>query len=274
MFTVLSRMIAESGLFFLQPGWLPVAVVIGLLGRQAVGVDAILVMGMISALLVIDPRTTVMPFMVTGLKLCEKTNIAPRKIGRVVPLVFILSIAVAVPLVIWSNYQHGLPTQNDWWGQVKIPTMPFEAGQNAAETLSGNDQLAASDARTTIGRMAGLWEWHPGKGGFMLWTFVGLALVVGVSVLRLRLTWWPLHPIIFLVWSGSPIALFSASFLIGWMIRTAVQRIGGTPAYKKTRILMVGCIAGDLLGGGIFMTHGIIYNAITHLPPQPYSIFP
>ena len=274
MFTVLSRMIAESGLFFLQPGWLPVAIVIGLLGREAVGIDAILVMGMICALLVIDPRTSVMPFMVTGLKLCEKSDIQPRKIGRVVPLVFILSIAVAVPLVIWSNYQHGFPTQNDWKGQVRIPIMPFEAGQNASETLSANDQLAASDARTTMGRMAGLWQWYPDKGGFMLWTFVGLALVVGVSVLRLRLTWWPLHPIIFLVWSESPIAWFSASFLIGWMIRTAVHRIGGESAYRKTRILMVGCIAGDLVGGLVFLTHGIIYSAVTHLPPEPYSIFP
>ena len=98
--------------------------------------------------------------------------------------------------------------------------------------------------------------------------------MIATSFLRLRYTWWPIHPILFLVWATYPMAVFANAFLIGWALRTIIQRLGGTSAYQRARILMVGVIAGDLLGGLVFLAHGSLYYALTGLPPEIYNIFP
>ena len=274
MFTVLSRMIAESGLFFLQTSWLPLGVLLGLLGASSLGPEAILVIGVISCILVIDPRECLMPFMVTGLKICERTDVQPAKVGLAGVIVFVLAIAVALPVVLWSHYQHGLPIDRNPWVGTNLPCFSFDAGARAVSELSNNDQLEVSMNRSTLGRLSGLWEHHPRKSQFLISVAVGLVLVMLVSLLRLRYTWWPIHPILFLVWSTWAMGCFAGSFLLGWALRTVIERLGGTSAYRKGRIFMIGCIAGDLLGGLIFLVHGGAYSWLTGMTPEKYSIFP
>ena len=273
MFTVLSRLAAESGLFFLQSGWVPLGVLMGLLGVSSLGPQAILVVGVISCILVIDPRECLMPFMVTGLKICETTKVKPAKVGLASPIVFVLGLAVALPVVLWSNYEHGMP-QKDNWGTRTVPTLTFDAGTRAINDLQSNDQLEIAENRGPLGRLSGIWEHHPRKTRFLVSLAIGFVLVVLVSFLRLRYAWWPIHPILFLVWYTYPLACFANSFLLGWAIRTATERLGGTDAYRRGRVLMIGCIAGDLLGGLVFLVHGGFYSFLTGMEPEAYRIFP
>ena len=272
-FTVLSRMSAESGLFFIKTSWVPLAPMLGLFGVSALGPEAILVVGMISCVLLMDPRECLMPFMVTGLKMCETTEVKEAKIGLASPIVFVLAFAAALPVVLWSNYNHGMPMR-DTYATKAVPQSAFDVGASAVNELQATDELQISEQRGTLGRLSGLWEHHAKKSQFLIAAGVGFALYVLVSVLRLRYAWWPIHPILFLVWSTYPLARFSHSFLIGWALRTVVERLGGTPAYRRARVLMVGCIAGDLLGGLIFLGHGGIYSIITGMEPEVYRIFP
>jgi len=92
--------------------------------------------------------------------------------------------------------------------------------------------------------------------------------------LRLRYTWWPLHPVIFLVWATWPMRNLSASFLLGWIIKALVVRLAGAVKYKDLKVLMIGVIAGDLLAGLLFMCQGAIYYAIHDILPKPYTIMP
>ena len=194
MFTVLSRLAAESGLLFLQSGWVPLGVLMGLLGVSSLGPQAILVVGVISCILVIDPRECLMPFMVTGLKICETTKVKPAKVGLASPIVFVLGLAVALPVVLWSNYEHGMPLKDNW-GTRTVPTLTFDAGTRAINDLQSNDQLEIAENRGPLGRLSGIWEHHPRKTRFLVSLAVGFILVVLVSFLRLRYTWWPIHPI-------------------------------------------------------------------------------
>ena len=271
--TVLSRMSAETGLFFLQPAWVPLTAMLACLGASSMGPKAILVVGMVSAILVIDPRESLMPFVINGLKICDMTKVRTSRMGWTAPIIFAVALAVALPIILWSNYQHGMPMR-DVWSTTAVPQMPFDTAARAVEELRNNDQLEASEQRGALGRLSGLWSTHPQRSRFLWSAGLGFALVIVVSVLRLRYAWWPIHPILFLVWASWPAAAFSASFLIGWAIRTVVEKFGGTQAYRRARILMIGCIAGDLLGGLIFMVHGGIYHAVTGLDPVAYCIFP
>jgi hypothetical protein len=102
----------------------------------------------------------------------------------------------------------------------------------------------------------------------------GFVLVLITSLLRLRFTWWPLHPVLFLCWGTYPAMAFSASLMVGWMIKTAVTKFGGGKKYHELKPLMIGIIAGDLLGGLLFMAVSGIYYARTGIAPMNYWIFP
>jgi len=89
------------------------------------------------------------------------------------------------------------------------------------------------------------------------------------------LPWWPLHPVLFMVWGTRQMSEIAASFFLGWLIKTAVTNLGGSQTYQRTKSLMFGIIAGDLLGGVIFMIIGLLYYLVTNKAPnEPYMIFP
>jgi hypothetical protein len=103
---------------------------------------------------------------------------------------------------------------------------------------------------------------------------LGLFLVLGTSAARLRLPWWPLHPVAFLVWDTYPIIVFGPSFLLGWVIKAAVVGLGGASAHHALRPSMIGVIAAELVGGLFWIVVGIVYYFATGQRPASYAIFP
>ena len=100
-------------------------------------------------------------------------------------------------------------------------------------------------------------------------------LVLVVSALRLRFARFPLHPILFLVWGTGPLRQFCHSFLLGWMVKALLMQYGGGDrTYQQAKRFMFGVVAGDLLGGLIFMIAGAIYYAQTGYLPEEYRVFP
>jgi hypothetical protein len=80
--------------------------------------------------------------------------------------------------------------------------------------------------------------------------------------------------VLFLVAGTWPLANFGPSFLLGWMIKVAITRLGGGARYRQFRPLMIGAVGGDLLGGLLWMVIGAIYYGLTGLQPKSYIIFP
>lgn len=267
MFTVMTRVNAESGLFFIQPSWQPLAVFIGLFGASSLGPSIYTTIGLLCAVLTIDPRECLMPFVVNGLKLCEDKGVRPSRAGAWIPIAVLAALAVAVPVVLWADYNWGLPS--DGWATLFVPKMPFDAAGREFGKMDPA-QLAQAASLSGLERLA---EMRP-SGAFLAWAGGGLALVLAFNVLRMRLTWWPLHPILFLVWGTYPMGHFSWSFLVGWAVKAMITRFGGPGTYDRAKGVMIGLIAGEVLAGVGFMIAGAIYYALRGLPPPSYSIFP
>jgi hypothetical protein len=98
--------------------------------------------------------------------------------------------------------------------------------------------------------------------------------VLAFAALRLRWAKWPLHPVLFLVWSTWAGRDMSASFLGGWMLKLLVTRYAGAGWYQRLKPLMFGLIAGELLGGLVPMGIGFVYWLKTGLPPKVFNILP
>ena len=102
----------------------------------------------------------------------------------------------------------------------------------------------------------------------------GLAAVLAFAAIRLRWPKWPLHPVLFLVWSTWPGRVLAASFLGGWTIKVLVTQYGGASWYQRLKPLMFGLIAGEMLGGLVPIAAGLVYWLATGLPPKSFNILP
>lgn len=270
MFLVIARINAECGLFHIAPYWTPMAVFLGMFGAAALGMKAFLIIGLLTLVFTVHTIECLIPFVVNGLKMCDTFNVKPGRVGWGAAGAFAISLAVAVPVVLWAIQNYGAQAPEASWSTKVAPTGVFDAAAGAAAKLKRSAQLGKSDALTGWQRIT-----HVDPDRRFLWAAgTGLLLVVVLSVLRLRYAWWPLHPVMFVVWGTHAIGFMAYCFLFGWFLRQVVARFGGARKFREVRILMFGVIAGELLGKLIFVIVGAIYYAKTGRTPPPYGIFP
>jgi hypothetical protein len=254
LYVVCARMIAECGTFFFAPGWMMPGVLAGLFGAQILGPKIIIILGLLFYILCFDPFECLMPYLMNGLKIAADTALKPGRTCLIVAIGLLLAIAVAVPTALWSDYnlqadmRHGGDTAEVY---------------NAAE-LTAN-QMALTGQAETVSQFTP-WErvthMQPSRT-FLLFAGLGLALVLACSFLRLRYTWWPLHPVIFLGFGSWTMGQFGFSFFLGWLAKSAICRFGGADTYLKVRPAIIGIVIGDLAGGGVLLLAGWLYYAIT-----------
>jgi len=266
-YVVMSRIICESGLFHLQSNIFPCCIIWGFLGIANLGPRTLLIMQIISVVLVCDPRESLMPFMMNSLKLLDKHRQPMGKASLCAALALIVGLAVAVPLTLYMQYDRGSAIWETWAEQA-VPKMQFDNAIAVKRKLIAQGMLESSEAVAGWGRFADISP-HP----LSMWCFfVGFVLVLLVSAARLRFTWWPLHPLLFVTWNTTHLTPFAGSFFIGWLAKTLVIKYGGNGVYGKVRPLMLGLIAGEILGAIVPSITAAIYYLITSEVPKAFRV--
>jgi hypothetical protein len=268
LYVVMARISAETGLFFIQSSWMPLAIMVGLFGATALGPQQYSVLGLMSVILAGDPRETLMPFVVNGLKICEKAKVPRGRASLGAGAGFLLALAIALPGALWLHYDRG--SSRDNWGAVTVPEQLYNGLSREVTSLKNQQRLEEVTGLGEMGHLR-LMQMDP---TFMWAVGIGLALVLGMSFMRLRYAWWPLHPVLFLVIWPNPLNQFAFSFLLGWLIKQMVTKIGGIQAYRHGKPLMIGVIAGDLLGGLFFVGGGVITHILDIKIAAPYNVLP
>ena len=269
IFMVISRVVSETGVFFIHAYHFPCVMLWGFLGAKVLGPRSMLIMFMVTSLLLIDPREAVMPFMVQGLKLVDLNGV---KVGRTAcwgAVALVVGFVVAVPVTLYWHYDKGMGQVTDGWTR-NVPRMSFDATVRAVERLEAQDQLEQA------GRHRG-WAWlrsvTPNKPCVLAFG-IAMGLVLLFAGARLRFPRWPLHPVMFLILGTYQSRTLAFSFLVGCLFKVLVTKYGGASAYQKLKPLMIGVIAGDMLGGLLPMIIGAIYWWYTGLPPKMFKVGP
>ena len=87
----------------------------------------------------------------------------------------------------------------------------------------------------------------------------GIVLAAVLSILRVRLQWWPFHPIELLFQYSWFLGLYTLTIFITWLIKLIILRFGGILLYRRTRPLFYGLIVGFVLALGISFLVDVLF---------------
>ena len=268
-YTVVSRLVAEGGVFFVQAYLMPGGLILGFLG-WAIGRDQLLIMGLLGMVMTHETRALMMPFAVSGLALTDRSG------GKTLPVAawgiaaMVLALAIAVPTTLYWQYRYGSATTSDYYVGNARPKMAFQTDAHIRQKLQAQGLLDEAERLSGWARL-----WHARPNGEAVTGFViAFGLVVLLSYLRQRFRWWPLHPLLLVILGSWPGICLGPSFLLGWLLKTAVLRYGGAPLYEKAKRVMVGVIAGEMLAGLLILVHAFLYYWITGQSPRTIHVMP
>jgi len=264
MFFIVGRLNAECGTFFYKPTWGVCGVIVGLFGFTALGPKMVIILGLFLFLTTGDPFECLMPFALNGLKISTDTGNKPGRVGISLACAFVLAFAVAVPLALWADYNNVATATGGRWAAAV-----YDTAANCALQLELSRQPDDVDAYTSWDRLRNMQI----DRSFAAAVVVGFALVVACGAMRLRCSWWPLHPVVFLGFGAWTMGKYGASFFLGWLIKAGVMRFGGGRGYRSARKIMIGVIVGDLTGGFLMTAVAWIYYAITDVAPPGYHFW-
>ena len=266
-YVVMSRILSEAGLFHLQSNIFPCCIVWGFMGAPSLGPRVLLVLQVVSMILVMDPRESIMPFVSNSLGLLEMRRVRLGRTALWCAAAVLLGLAVALPLTLYIQYDQGNAIWESW-AEQNVPTMQF---QNA---IAVKRKLAAQDTLTASLGYSG-WErfQHLAPNAACMWGFVaGLVLVLLFSAARLRFRNWPLHPLLFVTWCTTHIQAFAGAFLLGSLVKWLVLKYGGNRTYNRIKPLMIGLIAGEVLGALLPSLVGAVYYFVTGERPKAFQV--
>ena len=190
-----------------------------------------------------------------GLSVPAKTRIFPRALALMF-LALIVGYVVSFASTLWTEYQYA------WTQDVthRIPINWWGAEDNVA--------LQVVDTTTNYAHQ----RYHPQHDPVAHFTF-GAAFTTLLSYLRLRFTWWPFHPIGFLIVGTFPSQHLWFSICLGWLIKGLIVRFGGARFYMACKPFFIGLIVGEGVAAGFWLVVGIAMNALD-IPYSPVNIMP
>lgn len=256
---VLARIVAETGLPFvgLPAGCHASQVLYAVVGVHA-PLAALAPLALIGATVLGDGREHVLPYAVHGEYLTNRALPRPTERARLQwsGLIFAtvgVGALLALTVLIAAAYRGEGWRDERWYGAL------FSEGLQPLLT-----DWQAHVNGTGAARPAGLW-WSAG---------VGSALVAALTACRWALTWWPLHPVGYLVSMTTPMQVIWFSVFLGWLAKNLVMRYGGARVYVGLRPLAYGLVAGEALAAGFFLLVAIICQLSGVRVPALPAIFP
>ncbi len=268
-FVVVSRISAETGLFFIHARWQPFAALLAMVGGYSLGLTSLVVAALACMVLSFDHSQFLMAYLGNGLKIGQRLGLSTARLSRLTLGMYVVGALLALGIALCATYADGTPVECgfSYW---QTPKMPFQAADTEMLRLQATGQLGEVLQTPWPQRLGGL---RP-DATFVWAAGLGFGMVILFSVLRLRVPWWPLHPVLFLVWATWPTVLLWSSFLLGWLIKYLTLKYGGFGLVRRLRPLMIGVIAAEIAGAITFMLTGAIYFVITGDKPVYYQFFP
>ena len=217
-----TRVIAQTGLVYMQSPLTPTMFTFGAFGTM--GIPAPQIVGMIGTYsLVVNGRAPLMPGIFHISWLGGKIGRNGRRMFVVVVVGLIAAYVIGSIYIIWISYHHGSTT--------------FFAPPYPRHGLLAYDSVIKK-MQSSIGIDEGRW------------TALGAGALImgGLTLLQYRFPAWPLHPIGFPIAATNNVRKMVFSIFIAWAIKSIILRLGGVEKYERARPFFMGMIGGYAFG--------------------------
>jgi hypothetical protein len=221
----LTRIVAESGMLYVQQGFTPLGTFAQMAGSGPgawLSSGSVLPAAMIQLSMVIDLRANLMPSFMQGLKLAHDRKISAKPLILLIAAATLLSFALGIWMCVQLGYRGG-------------GGLAFHDG--FAKYLPQQPPTIAKQLSAPVAGMSAL-NW--------LWLTFGGAFTYAAMWARGRFSWFPLHPIGLLLGLTHPMFTLWFSIFVGWLAKILVTRFGGPDAYKKAVPAFLGLALGDV----------------------------
>jgi hypothetical protein len=193
-----------------------------IVGTKAIGANNLAMFGMFWWFTGRGYRTTPMPVQLEGLKMGEVSGAEPQRLAVAMAIAFAMA-----PLLTFYFFAH-------------------------LTYMRGNNPM--------IGHNVGIWDQYaswmqnplaPNVPGMIGMGFGGL-LVAGMTYMRTRFMWWPLHPAGYALGMNFGVEYFWSCTLIAWILKVLITRYGGHKTHQKALPFFYGLILGEFLVGAFW----------------------
>lgn len=246
LITLMARVSAETGLFFIGATWMPSQVLGMLLGPKIVSMNSYLWSAMTSRLFFADLRETLMPYATNTFRMAGGVGESRRPtFFKWLVISLLVSMIVAGLSQHIFSYQVGRAAMADDYATRTVPFITlndtYRHGHTAGEAVGGN-----------------WWQ-----------LCVGAAMVAALMVGRVMWVGFPFHPVGLLLMNSWPLQVFWFSIMLGWGIKQVLLHYGGAPVFRRARIFFIGLIVGEMLSAGFWLFVGVVSNGVIK-----YRLFP
>jgi len=231
---VLARLVAEAGIPFVQwPAWWTPASIIFSVTGFALPVAALAPLSLLGSTLLGDSRENLLPFAVNAEYLGDRAQAPRRRMSLIMLVVLVGGMIISGATLVWLCYTtDGMANEDGYWKATLTQGLgPIQQAANGGAVSSTVDT----------------------------WICYGIgAAITGVlGIARLMCSWWPLHPIGFLISATYPTIVVWFSFFLGWLAKALVMRYGGMQLYRAVKPAALGLIAGEAIIAGGFLLLGL-----------------
>jgi hypothetical protein len=267
---VVSRIVCETGIPFVQAGWGPAQVVSGMLGFAAVGPGPLVTMYLIGAALFKESRESLLPFASTALKIAESNGVPRLRFALVASVAMVVALIAGIAATSWGLYNFGAARDSFafWPGADAL-----DAGTRGINQLVETGRYAAAASAHGLDKLPQI-TWNTSQSAMLGWMGFGALAVLVCAVGRFRWTWFPFHPVMFVLMGTWVSARVWASILLGWAIKALIVRYGGGGVYQDFKPLFIGLIIGELTMAIVTIVHPWLWYACTGVMPPIMGMFP
>ncbi len=259
----ISRVVCETGIPFVQSGWLPGHTLVHIFGPAAIGPKPLTFLNWGTSIMAQDPRESLTGFVSTGIKLADDSGIDLKKIFRVIAVAVAAALVVAWFSSVYAMYNYSGMT--DGWASWFTPKSYFSETARHFQEMKASGMFGKSLAASPVARLAFV---RPDtvRLHYILYGMAAMLLVYG---LRFRFSRFPIHPVLFLIIGTMPSQNTWATFLAGWFVKTLVVRFGGGKVYNNLKPAFIGVILGELGVQGLTIVvdfaHYLIFGTPTSI---------
>ncbi len=164
----------------------------------------------------------------TSFRIADSAGLEPRPLTRLLLGGVLVTLVVGTIVTLTGTYRLGFLGVNGGAGNSMVAGVIRQYGHNIYNGIEQNYDAEANLAGTVA-------------------TGAGAVVCVLLGVLRLRFSWWPLHPIGYVLSNSLMVEYALCPFFIAWLAKVLVTRYGGLRLYRATLPLAVGVIVGDVL---------------------------